>query len=73
VGVRKSVTVTLSWDNPVADYDMNVNGTDYDSVEANEVAALGTFAHCSVVSGAAWNFIAGLPIDALLVNVAVAG
>ncbi|CAN5178733.1 hypothetical protein BH23ACT9_BH23ACT9_33440 [soil metagenome] len=71
VGTRRSVTVTLDWDNPIADYDMDVNGTVYQSSEANEVASLGSLVHCAVVSGEAYNFIGGLPIDSLSLSVRV--
>ncbi len=69
VGTRSNLRLTLSWDTlALADYDLDVNGTAYESSEDSEVASLTGLGHCSVVSAESYAFI-GNPTDILTMTV----
>ncbi len=69
VGTAGSMTLTLSWDTLLlADYDLNVNGTAYESSEDTELVSLTSLGHCSVVSAESYAFI-GSPTDTLTMTV----
>ncbi len=71
VGTRKNVTLTLSFDNPVADYDMVVNGVNEFGTDSPEVFTVSNATHCSIISVQTEVFI-GAPIDVLTLDVKVA-
>lgn len=69
-GVRKTVNLTLSVDNPVADYDLVVNGENDLSTDNPENKSVPNARHCQVVSLETDVFI-GVPIDTLTLDVAI--
>jgi hypothetical protein len=69
------VTVVLSWDTPVSDYDMTVNGTDVWNnpvpPETSESIVLDNLKHCAYVDVNVWTYV-GTPIDVVTLTLEVA-
>lgn len=60
------VALTLSWDNPVSDYDLVVNGSNAESTD-NPETAVAKAAHCKPVEVAVDVFL-GVPVDELTLS-----
>lgn len=63
---RGKVTFTLSWPNPISDYDLIVNGTNALSTDNPEVASLKA-SHCKPIKLGVDVYV-GLPIDELTLS-----
>jgi hypothetical protein len=70
-GTRRNVTLTLTFDNPFADYDMVIDGNNELSTDSPEVFTVSNANHCKRISVQTEVFI-GLPIDELNLSVAPA-
>ena len=70
-GTRRTVTFTLSFDNPVADYDLVVNGDNLLSTDNPEYHTLSNSTHCKQITVETEVFL-GLPIDVLELSAKVA-
>jgi hypothetical protein len=64
---RGKITFTLSWDNPVSDYDLVVNGVNELSTDNPEVASVKA-SHCRAVS-LGLEVFTGVPVDELTLAV----
>lgn len=72
VGSTARVDVTVSWDDPVSDFDIDVNGTASAGFTVlsgpQETVNLGTLKHCSVITTEVANF-SGSPLAAITLDI----
>lgn len=74
VGLKKTVSVTLSWTNGIfdelTDYDMVIGGTTYDASDTTETASL-SMGHCKTISVDEVYSFTGTPADSLTLDLSI--